>query len=260
MVKFAICTPPSATIFGNPNRAVLRNSVDRVSGADSHVNTGSHSVFITGGTGYMGKRLIPRLLERGHTVRALVRPGSEKKPPGGCTPVVGDALHGNSYAAQIAPSDTFVQLVGVAHPSPAKAEQFRNVDLVAGVEAIAAAKAADVRHFVYLSVAQPAPVMKAYLQVRAECEKAIHVAGLNATILRPWYVLGQGHRWPYLLLPLYKLAELFPSTRDGARRLGLVTLEQMTIALLAVIENPPQGVHILPVPEIRAVTREKPRQ
>ena len=43
----------------------------------------------------------------------------------------------------------------------------------------------------------------------------------------PWYVLGPGHRWPYLLLPMYKLMELLPSTRAGATRLGLVTLEQM---------------------------------
>jgi len=186
-----------------------------------------HCVFITGGTGYMGQNLIARLLERRHEVRALVRPGSEKKLPAGCVPVFGNALDGASYASQVSSSDTFVQLVGVAHPSPAKAVEFRNVDLVAGMAGIAAAKAAGVRHFVYLSVAHPAPMMHAYIAVRSECEAAIATAGLNATILRPWYVLGPGHRWPYLLLPIYKLAELLPPTREGARRLGLVTLEQM---------------------------------
>ncbi len=50
----------------------------------------------------MGRKLIPRLLERGHEVRALVRPGSEKKLPAGCTPVLGDALDGASYKSQIA--------------------------------------------------------------------------------------------------------------------------------------------------------------
>ena len=212
-----------------------------------------HCVFITGGTGYMGQHLIPRLLERGYEVRALVRPSSEKKLPDGCTPVLGNALDGGSYVDQIAPADTFVQLVGVAHPSPAKAKEFRQVDLPSGLGAVASAKSAGIRHFVYLSVAHPAPMMHAYIAVRSECERAIDSAGLNATILRPWYVLGPGHWWPYLLQPLYWLAELLPSARDGARRLGLVTLEQMSTALTAAVENPAQGRRVVNVPEIKAV-------
>jgi uncharacterized protein YbjT (DUF2867 family) len=200
----------------------------------------------------MGRRLIATLLQRGHQVRALVRPGSENKLPLGCTPVLGNALDSGSYATQIAPSDTFVQLVGVAHPSPAKAAQFRQIDLPSGLGAVQAARSANVRHFIYLSVGQPAPAMKAYIQVRAEVEAAIHAAGLNATILRPWYVLGAGHWWPYLLLPMYKLAELVPQTREGALRLGLVTIDQMIAALTSAVENPPQSTRIVSVPEIRA--------
>jgi uncharacterized protein YbjT (DUF2867 family) len=209
-------------------------------------------VFITGGTGYMGQRLIPRLLESGHTVRALVRPGSEKKLPQGCVPVPGNALDGSSYAIRVAPADTFVQLVGVAHPSPAKAAQFRQIDLPSGLGAVSAAKAAGIRHFVYLSVAHPAPMMHEYIAVRSECEAAIEAAGLQATILRPWYVLGPGHRWPYLIIPLYKIAEWLPATREGATRLGLVTLEQMIQSLVFAVENPVKGSRVMGVPEIRA--------
>lgn len=201
----------------------------------------------------MGQRLIPQLLARGHEVRALVRADSKNKLPTGCTAVLGNALDGSSYADKIAPADTFLQLVGVAHPSPAKAAEFRKVDLVSGLGAVAAAKAAAIRHFVYLSVAHPAPTMQAYIAVRAQCEAAIAAAGLDATILRPWYVLGPGHWWPYFLLPLYKLAELLPQTREGAQRLGLVTLEQMVTALLAAVENPALGVKVVDVPSIRAV-------
>jgi uncharacterized protein YbjT (DUF2867 family) len=211
-----------------------------------------HRVFITGGTGYVGRPLTTLLLERGHEVRALVRPGSEKKLPTGCQPVFGNALDGNSYAGQIRPADTFVQLVGVAHPTPSKAAEFRDVDLVSGKGGVEAARASNVQHFIYVSVAHPAPVMKAYIQVRSECEAMIRQSGMNATILRPWYVLGPGHRWPYLLLPVYKLMELLPQTRAGATRLGLVTLEQMCQALLRAVEDPSQGVRIVEVPEIRA--------
>jgi uncharacterized protein YbjT (DUF2867 family) len=203
----------------------------------------------------MGQRLIPRLLERGHEVRALVRPTSDKKLPPGCTTVVGNALDSQSYVHQIAPADTFVQLVGVAHPSPSKAAEYRRIDLPAGLGAVTAAKASGIRHFVYVSVAHPAPMMHAYIAVRTECEAAIESAGLNATVLRPWYVLGPGHLWPYLLLPIYKIAEWIPSTRDGSRRLGLVTLEKMLTALTFAVENPVTGVRVVGVPEIRnAVT------
>jgi len=213
----------------------------------------SRCVFITGGTGYMGQRLIPRLLERGHQVRALVRPGSESKLPSWCVAVHGDALDAGSYQHLISPADTFVQLVGVAHPSPAKAAQFRNVDLPAGLGAVKAAYSAGIQNFIYVSVAHPAPTMHAYIAVRRECEAAIESAGLNATVLRPWYVLGPGHWWPYLLIQVYKIAELLPSTREGAQRLGLVTLEQMLTALTFAVENPADGKQVFGVPEIRAL-------
>lgn len=150
-------------------------------------------VFVTGGTGYLGRPLIAALLGRGHEVRALVRPGSENKLPSGCTAIIGDALDSNSYVSQIPPAETFVQLVGVSHPSPSKAAQFRAIDLASGRSAIQAAAQAGIQHFVYLSVAHPAPVMKAYIEVRTECEAMLLQTSMNVTIVRPWYVLGLGH-------------------------------------------------------------------
>jgi len=208
------------------------------------------NVFITGGTGYMGRRLIGELLARGHTVRALVRRGSEAKVPAGAEPAIGNALDASSYADGVAPSDTLVQLVGVAHPSPAKGKEFRAIDLPSGLAAVQAAKQAGT-HLVYVSVGHPAPMMKDYIAVRSQVEQAIRDAGLNATVLRPWYVLGPGHRWPYALIPFYKLCELLPSTREGARRLGLVTLTQMITALVRAVESPALGVRVVEVPGIR---------
>ncbi len=219
--------------------------------------TRTFSVFITGSTGYLGTPLIRALVDRGHSVRALVRPGSEKKLPAGVTAVSGDALDASSYAARLAPSDTFVQLVGVSHPSPSKAAEFQAIDRASALGAIAAARQAGVRHFIYLSVAQPAPIMKSYQSVRAECEAALLESGggrMNVTIVRPWYVLGRGHRWPYVLLPMYWLCERIPSTREGARRLGLVTLGQMTQTLVSAVENPSIGARFVEVPQIRRGT------
>jgi uncharacterized protein YbjT (DUF2867 family) len=165
---------------------------------------------------------------------------------------VGDALDASSYAGHLAGSDTFVHLVGVAHPSPAKAQEFRRIDLVAAQSAIALATQRRIRHFIYVSVAQPAPTMKAYIEVRAQCEQTLRQSGMNATILRPWYVLGPNHRWPYFLLPVYWVAEHLPMTKDGARRLGLVTVRQMVTALVAAVEHVPQGIRMVDVPAIRS--------
>jgi uncharacterized protein YbjT (DUF2867 family) len=209
------------------------------------------NVFITGGTGYVGRELIPRLLERGYEVRALVRRGSEKWLPRGCEPVIGNALDSSSFAERVQPSDTFVQLAGVPHPSPAKAAEFQSIDLASARASVSAAAGAGVKHFVYVSVAQPSPVMKAYQAVRAEGEKMIRDSGLAATILRPWYVLGPGHRWPYALVPMYWLFERIPATRETARRLGLVTLEEMVAALVRSVESPADGIRVLDVPSIR---------
>ena len=209
------------------------------------------NVFVAGGTGYIGRALIEAMLEDGHTVRALARPGSESKLPAGCLPVIGDALNRATYQEQIAPSEAFVHLVGVAHPGPGKKQQFQEIDLKSIECAAAAAKFAGIRHFVYVSVAHPAPVMHDYIAVRRRGEELIRAAGLNATIVRPWYVLGPGHRWPYALLPVYALMRAIPSTRESALRLGLVTHREMVEALRAAVRTPAAGVKIVDVPEIR---------
>ena len=207
-------------------------------------------VFVTGATGYLGRALVPALLERGHAVRALVRPGSEAKLPAGARCVVGDALDAASFQDAIAPADTFVHLVGTPHPAPWKGREFREVDLVSIKAAVGAAVHARVGHFVYLSVAHPAPVMAAYIAVRKEGEALIEASGLRATILRPWYVLGPGHYWPFALVPVYGILERLRATREMALRLGLVAIDEMIAALARAVEHPPQARRIVGVPEI----------
>src|SRR3954463_3771162 len=205
----------------------------------------------------MGCGLIPLLLTRAPQLQAVVRPGSASKLPAGVSAIIADPLSPDSYTESIRGCDTFVHLIGVPHPSPAKAAQFRAIDLPSVQVAGKAASDAGVRHFIYLSVAQPAPMMEAFLAVRAEGEALIRASGMNATFVRPWYVLGPGHWWPYALLPFYWIAELLPATRDGARRLGLISISQMLNALVWAAENPPDAIQILDVPKIRELSRSR---
>jgi len=209
------------------------------------------NIFVTGPTGYIGSRVVTSLIERGHIVRALIRPGSEKRLPDGARPILGNALDAGSFARHIAPSDTFIQLVGVAHPSPAKAEEFRKVDLVSVRESVRAAAGSTIQHFIYLSVAHPAPAMKAYVAVREEGEQLLRESGIPSTFVRPWYVLGPGHWWPYAILPLYWLWGAFPAQRDTARRLYPVRLAQVVQAIVDAVEHPPSGVRVIEAPEMR---------
>lgn len=212
-------------------------------------------VFVTGATGYLGAGLIPLLIERGHCVAALARQESVGKVPAGCRVVIGNPLDAESFTESLRGADTLVQLVGVPKPSPWKGALFRAIDGPSALAAVRASKAAGVQHFVYVSVAQPAPIMRDYIAVRTDCEAAIAEAGLIATILRPWYILGPGHRWPLLMQPVYRLMERIPGTREAATRLGLVTIREMLAAMMWSIEQPPMATRVIEVPEIRRLGR-----
>lgn len=212
-------------------------------------------VFVTGATGYIGRAFVVALLERGHRVRALVREQSLARLPAGVLPVLGDALRAPSFAAAVRAHETVVHLVGTPHPNPRKAAEFERVDLASILATIEAAQAAGVSQVVYLSVAHPAPVMHAYIAVRRRGEQALAEAGFAATVLRPWYVLGEGHRWPVLLKPLYAIAQQVPALRATALRLGLVTLHEMVAALVDAVEHPLEAgtIRVVDVPAIRAI-------
>jgi uncharacterized protein YbjT (DUF2867 family) len=211
-------------------------------------------VFVTGGTGYLGRPLIALLLQRGHTVRALVRARSANRLPAGVEAIIGNALDASEWRSRVAPADTFVHLVGTPHPNPSKAAEFRSVDLPSIRAAMDAASTAGVRHIVYVSVAHPAPIMQAYIEVRQQGERMIRASEIPATVLRPWYVLGPGHRWAYVLVPFYAVARLLPATRAGAERLALVTFDAMLAALVHAVEHPSDSLRIVEPAEIRAAT------
>lgn len=211
------------------------------------------TVFITGATGYIGKRLTKQLLLRGHNVIALVRKGSEQKVVAGATIFTADPFDPGSFQSLIPKGSVFVQLLGVSHPSPKKAQQFKEVDLRSIKASADAAANAQVSHFIYISVAMtPSKIMAAYQSVRKEGEEYCERKELNCTFIRPWYVLGPGHYWPVILLPLYGIAELVPVWRPKARSMALVTINQILRALITSVETDPQPHRITEIRQIRS--------
>lgn len=208
------------------------------------------SVFVTGATGYMGSALVAALLARGHRVQALAQRKAH----------TASRLARRRYwetpwirrPLQVPSRPTPWCTIGTPHPTPAKAASFQAVDLASVDAALDAARRAGIRHLVYVSVAHPAPLMQAYIAARQAAEDRIRSSGISASILRPWYVLGPGHRWPVLLVPCYAILERLPATREAALRLGLVTREQMLRALVACVEQGPSGIRVLDVAAIRS--------
>ena len=95
------------------------------------------------------------------------------KVPAGASIARGDALAAGDLTAALSPGDTLVHLVGTPRPSPAKAQQFQDVDLPSIRASVEAAVAAGVSHIVYVSVAHPAPMMHAYIAVREQGEALV---------------------------------------------------------------------------------------
>lgn len=214
-------------------------------------NSSKDRVFITGGTGYIGSRLIPLLFNSGFEVTALVRKGSEQKPDKRSRVVIGDALDSGSYRHFVEEGSTFIHLVGVAHPEPGKEKEFQEIDKVSIEEAVKAAKSAGVSQFIYLSVAEPAPVMKQFIEVRKYGERLLTDSALNAVFIKPWYVLGPGHYWPYMLLPLYWLIMIIPPISKTARRLYPVKLKNVLNAIISSVKNPVKGIKSISTKELR---------
>jgi hypothetical protein len=102
--------------------------------------------------------------------------------PSGAVVILGNPLDEESFASRVHPASTWVHLVGVPHPTPRKVEQFKAIDPKSVEVAISVASKTRINHFIYVSVAHPAPMMKAYIEVRTRCEELLRASGMNCTI------------------------------------------------------------------------------
>ena len=155
-------------------------------------------MLLCDGAGVLGQCLAIALSRRDHDVRLLVPPQLE-------------AGRG----------DTVVHFAGAPRAWPRDVARFRETHLATTRGAVAAAQAAHVRHFVYVSVAHPAPIAGAFRETCAAAEDLVRGSRLNVTILRPWYVVGPGQRWPIVLAPLYWLVVMGEApTPEDAQKTG----------------------------------------
>ena len=123
----------------------------------------SSRICITGASGYLGRALCQNL-DRSRLL-ALVRTGGAARLESGVASLELDVFDPDQLQRALAPGDTLVHLIGTPHPNPRKAAQFQRVDLGSVRASATAAGRARVAHYVYVSVAQPAPGTRRVLDV-----------------------------------------------------------------------------------------------
>lgn len=182
------------------------------------------TVLVTGATGLVGTRLLPRLVEAGIDCRALVRAG--KTVPSGVTPVEGDIVDPQSLAAAVEGVEAIVHLAAVLRtPQP---EQIWSVNLEGTRNLIAAVtEHAPQARFILAStglvynVDSPRPSLEAdpvgperdYPASKVAAEKLLKESGLNWSILRFGFVYGDNDGHIGQIPHIAQLLKLHPANR-----------------------------------------------
>ncbi len=162
-------------------------------------------VFVTGGTGFTGSRVIPLLLQNGYEVRCLYRETSDRSL---LTPLeiewaLGDVSNAGALSSSMQGTDVLVNIASLG---------FGHADSI-----ISAAKNAGIKRAIFISTTAIFTQLNAgSKKVRLVAETAIQSSGLDYTILRPTMVYGSDRdRNMGRLIRFMKYSPLVPVFGDG---------------------------------------------
>ncbi len=143
-------------------------------------------VLVAGASGFVGRRLVPGLVEAGHQVRAMTRHPDTYSGPGEA--VRGDVHDGPSLDAALAGCRAAYYLVH-SLDSP----DFQESDAAAAKTFAAAAAGAGLERIVYLGgLGDDSDDLSAHLRSRRQVEKLLATGGVPVTTLRAGIIVGYG--------------------------------------------------------------------
>ncbi|MFT3683777.1 MAG: SDR family NAD(P)-dependent oxidoreductase [Phycisphaerales bacterium] len=159
-----------------------------------------NTVAVTGGTGFVGKRIVAELVRRGYSVRVLARNAQEAQdafgPSKSIKVIQGDVLDRQSPAKLVEGAQAVVHLIGIIREKrePGRAPQtFQSMHVEATRAVLTAAAEAGVTRYVHMSALGTAPDSKAeYARTKWEGEQLVRRSGLDWTIFRPSLIHGPG--------------------------------------------------------------------
>ena len=187
--------------------------------------TAGPAILVTGATGYIGGRLVPRLLAKGHRVRVLVRSRERvlSRPWAGQVEVaVGDALDPESLPEALEGVESAYYLIHSLSMGPG----FRELDMQAARTFGDAAGKAGVRRIIYLGgLGDPESNLSSHLRSRQESGAALREGGVPVTELRAGVIIGSGslsfemvrhlvERLPIMVCPRWIYSRIQPIAID----------------------------------------------
>jgi uncharacterized protein YbjT (DUF2867 family) len=195
-------------------------------------------ILVAGATGYVGGRLVPRLLEAGYRVRCLVRRPTDLRnqlwrPLVEC--VQGDVLLSETLPAAMQGVTAVYYLVH----SMGSGKDFETQDLVAARYCTMAAKGQGVQRIIYLGgLGDPAAQLSAHLRSRHDTGNALREAGVPVTEFRAAVVIGSGslsfelirylsERLPVMICPLWVYTRIQPIAIQNVLDYLVAALEQV---------------------------------
>jgi len=167
--------------------------------------------LVTGATGYVGGRLVQRLLDEGRPVRALARNPAQLIARAGVHAVRGDLLSGDGVRAALDGCSVAYYLVHSMEAAPDGTRDFAGRDRRAAERFAADASAAGVERVVYLGgLAPQTGIPSAHIASRVEVEQILLEAAPGATALRASILIGARSASFRILVRLVERLRLLP--------------------------------------------------
>lgn len=169
-------------------------------------------VLLTGSTGFVGTGILEKLIQDGHQVVCLVRPGSERKwklAPEWNEQVKlhpGDLFDTNSLTKAMRGCDAVVHLVGIIREKASRGITFSRIHVEGTKNIVSVAKQAGITRFIHMSaLGARAGASSPYHQTKYEAEQIVVNSGIPYTIFRPSVIFGPGDEFVNMLADIVRL-------------------------------------------------------
>jgi NADH dehydrogenase len=200
-------------------------------------------VVVTGGTGFIGREVVSRLLEEGGTEVALTTRYPERPDPwdGRVRKLQAFAGDSVSLGKAFTGADTVVHAIQFPNApveDPSKGRTYMEVDGHGTEVAVAVARKLGVRRFVYLSGAGAGKGLpQSWFKAKDIAEKAIRESGMEYAILRPSWIYGPGDKSMNRFVWFCRHLPLVPVIGDGRTAVYPAYVKDIARALVDLVRR-----------------------